>query len=770
MDNLVEGQVGGHLVQARDISGGVTFCGSPEPATAATRTLPSDIPSFTGRHTETERVVAALAPPAAQPEAAGTGVVPVVVIDGMAGAGKTTFAVHAAHRLAARYPDGQIFLRLHGHSPGQAPVEPADALAALLLDAGVAPARIPAETGARERLWRDRMAGKRILLLLDDAAGSDQVRPLLPGTAGAAVLVTSRRRLAGMPAARPVTIGVPPGEEAAELFLRLAARPGSGREAGQSGAAAEGGAAGESGPAGEDGGLVELVELCGRLPLAIALVAGRFKHRPAWTVTDLIADLRAARDRLAPMCAEDVSVAGAFDRSYQGLPPDHRRFFRRLGLLPGTDVDAYGAAALAGTDPVTSGAFLSDLYDCHLIGEPARGRFRFHDLVAVHARALAAAEDDPAGRTAARDRLVVYYLRTSRDAGRFFASHTPVPAGASTAPPTASPPLTTWQDAAGWLAAERANLHAAVHQDPSGPALRIPQAVHGFLAVTGHWDQARTLHRLGARHARDPRVRAAALLDLSIVEYLSADQRSAKTHLLRALALSRAAGDLLGEANALYYQGMGKHLTGRVDGARRALRDALGLYRRAGDRLGEANALVRLTELAVSTGVPVQAADVARALRVHRGLGNLTGQGDALHALGRLQHANGEPEAASGSLTEALTRYRDAGSRLLEANALNSLGELALARGRPDEARTYFEQVRRVSDAEFAPRECGRALEGIGRIQLGRGRLDEGADLLREAIRLYRSINCPYTERAEAALREGAFRETAGGGVQGGAR
>lgn len=211
MDNLVEGQVGGHLVQARDISGGVTFCGSPEPATAATRTLPSDIPSFTGRHTETERVVAALAPPAAQPEAAGTGVVPVVVIDGMAGAGKTTFAVHAAHRLAARYPDGQIFLRLHGHSPGQAPVEPADALAALLLDAGVAPARIPAETGARERLWRDRMAGKRILLLLDDAAGSDQVRPLLPGTAGAAVLVTSRRRLAGMPAARPVTIGVPPG-------------------------------------------------------------------------------------------------------------------------------------------------------------------------------------------------------------------------------------------------------------------------------------------------------------------------------------------------------------------------------------------------------------------------------------------------------------------------------------------------------------------------------------------------------------------------------
>ncbi|MGH3239809.1 MAG: hypothetical protein ACRDNL_05475, partial [Spirillospora sp.] len=546
------------------------------------------------------------------------------------------------------------------------------------------------------------------------------------------------------------------------------------------------GAAGAAGPAGAGGGagggLVEVVELCGRLPLAIALVAGRFKHRPAWTVADLIADLRAARDRLAPMCAEDISVAGAFDRSYRGLAPDHQRFFRRLGLLPGTDVDAYGAAALAGTDPVTSAAFLSDLYDCHLVGEPARGRFRFHDLVAVHARALAAAEDDPAGRAAARDRLVAYYLHTSGDAGRFFAQHTPVPAAASAAsaaPPPVSPPLTTWEDAASWLTAERANLHAAVHQDPSGPALRIPQAVHGFLAATGHWDQARTLHRLGARHASDPRVRADALLDLSIVEYLSADQRSARTHLTRALALSRAAGDLLGEANALYYQGMGKHLTGRLDGARRALRHALGLYRRTGDRLGEANALVRLTELDVSTGVPVRAADVARALRIHRSLGNLTGQGDALHALGRLQHASGEHEAASGSLTEALTRYRDAGSRLLEANALNSLGELALDRGGPDgpdEARTYFEQVRRISDPEFAPRECGRALEGIGRIQLGRGRRDEGADLLREAIRLYRSINCPYTERAEAALgvlgravfRQGVEEVSNGGGGGGG--
>ena len=201
----------------------------------------------------------------------------------MAGIGKTAFAVHAAHQLAARFPDGQIFLRLHAHTAGQRPVDPAEALATLLLTTGVAPQQIPPGLEARSATWRGHLAGKKVLLVLDDAAGSDQVRPLLPGAAGCLVLVTSRRRLTALEEAAPISLGTLPPGEAADLFARLAARPGLQ-------------------PA--DAAVAEVARLCGYLPLAIRLVAAGLRHHPAWTVTDLAAELARARDRLAAMQAE----------------------------------------------------------------------------------------------------------------------------------------------------------------------------------------------------------------------------------------------------------------------------------------------------------------------------------------------------------------------------------------------------------------------------------------------------------------------------------
>src|SRR5205823_10645150 len=256
--------------------------------------------------------------------AAGGGVVGICAVDGMAGSGKTTFAVHAAHRLAGTFPDGQFFLPLHAHTAGQRPVDPADALASLLLTAGVPAQQIPPGLQARAGRWRDQVAGQKILLLLDDAAGHEQVRPLLPGTAGSLVLITSRRRLTALEDATVLSIDTLDPADAAALLSRLADRPDLGPDADAT---------------------AEIARLCGYLPLAIGMLGRQLKHHPARGGPEVAADLASARDRLAVMRAENLSVAAAFDLSYRDLTEDQRRLFRRLGLVPGPDIDAYAAAA-----------------------------------------------------------------------------------------------------------------------------------------------------------------------------------------------------------------------------------------------------------------------------------------------------------------------------------------------------------------------------------------------------------------------------------------
>ncbi len=262
-------------------------------AAAATRTLPRDIASFTGRESEL-----ALLSKWLEGSAAAGGVVGIHAIGGMAGVGKTTLAVHAAHALAGSFPDGQFFLPLHAHTTGQRPVEPADALASLLLTAGVPAQQIPPDAQARASRWRNCVAGKKILLLLDDAAGHEQVRPLLPGTAGSLVLITSRRRLTALEDAAAISLDTLSPVEAATLLARLAERP-------------ELGAGGDL--------TAEITRLCGYLPLAIGMLARQLSHHPARSAADLAAGLAAARDRLAVMRAENLSVAAAFDLSYADL-------------------------------------------------------------------------------------------------------------------------------------------------------------------------------------------------------------------------------------------------------------------------------------------------------------------------------------------------------------------------------------------------------------------------------------------------------------------
>jgi len=336
-------------------------------AAAATRALPRDTAAFTGRHGELAQLMGTLA--AAE---AGGAVVAIHAVDGMAGTGTTTFAVHAAHRLAGAFPDGQFFLPLHAHTAGQQPVDPAEALASLLLTAGVAAAQIPPGLEARAGRWREQVAGKKILLLLDDAAGHEQVRPLLPGAAASLVLVTSRRRLALLEDAAVIGLDVLPPDQAATLLARLAGR--AGIHAG-------------------DPAVAEVSRLCGYLPLAIGMAASQLRHHPTWTAAQLADGLAYTRDRLALRHAGNLAVAAAFGLSYEDLTAGQQRLFRRLGLVPSPDFDAHTAAALDDTSLDEGRRRLDELYGKHLLTEPAPGRFRLHDLLREHARAMADAPD-----------------------------------------------------------------------------------------------------------------------------------------------------------------------------------------------------------------------------------------------------------------------------------------------------------------------------------------------------------------------------------------
>ncbi|GAA2401109.1 hypothetical protein GCM10010191_05440 [Actinomadura vinacea] len=317
------------------------------------RQLPAGVATLMGRGRE----LAALEGHESEDPAA------VVAVDGMAGVGKTALALHAAHRLAPRFPDGQLFVDLHGHTRGTAPVDPAHALERVLRALGVAGARIPAHIDDRAALYRGVVADRRVLVVLDDAAGEDQVRPLLPASPTCRVIVTARQRLIGLDGTRTLSLDVLPVDEAVAVFTRTA---GEKRVT--------------DAPA---GALRETAERCGRLPLALRIAAVRLRSHAAWSVRDLLERLN--DDRLAELKAGRHSVTAALDLSYQRLPDDQRRAYRLLGSHTGTDFSAETAAAVLDTTVARSRRLLDHLMDVHLLQEPAPRRYRFHDLVRDHA-------------------------------------------------------------------------------------------------------------------------------------------------------------------------------------------------------------------------------------------------------------------------------------------------------------------------------------------------------------------------------------------------
>ena len=751
---------------------GATAPGAPQ--TAAMRTLPRDIGSFTGREAELARLLEVLASAAGERGAVG-----VCAIDGMAGAGKTAFAVHAAHRLAASFPDGQFFVPLHAHTPSQQPVGPDEALASLLLTAGVATQHIPPGLEARASRWRDYAAGKKILLLLDDAAGHEQVRPLLPGGAGSLVLITSRRRLTALEDATVLSIDTLPAADAAALLARLADRPDLGPDAVAT---------------------REIAQLCGYLPLAIGMLARQLKHHPARTGADLAADLAAARDRLAVMRAENLSVAAAFDLSYRDLTADQQQLFRRLGLAPGPDIDAYAAAALDDTGVGTARGRLDELYEHHLITEPVAGRYLLHDLLREYAGALAA-DDDTDDSRAAAGRLVNYYAHVAAAASKHIATWTtaggrPPPSS----PPASMPRLATSAEAAAWLEAERPNLHAAVGFAAEAMplhAIAIATAMGGFLRAHGHWDQAAAQYQTAlhaARRAGDRPGQAGTLDELGLLQQLTADYPAATGTLAQAVAVYQDLGDKPGQAYALNHLGLVHQDTGDYQAAGACHQEALALARDANDPLAEAVSRTDLGQVQQMTGDYAAAiASHKQALAMFRDLGSLFDQADALCQLGFAEFlmgdyaasvayhqeglelfsrlgdrlgqswalsgladvhvAAGEYTAAAEILNQALQVARDLGHRHGEAVTLNSLGELSTVTSAAGEARSYHAQALTITRDIGARPEEARALAGIG-MSLLPSRPAEAAGYLRDALAIFQRIGSPAARRVQDTLDE----------------
>jgi tetratricopeptide (TPR) repeat protein/transcriptional regulator with XRE-family HTH domain len=638
---------------------------------AATRTLPRDIASFTGRQHELAEL--------ADAAAGAGGVVSIHAIGGMAGIGKTAFAVHAAHRLAGRFAGGQIFLPLHAHTPGQQPVDPADALASLLLTIGVPAGQIPSDLQARTGLWRDRLARRQLLLVLDDAASSEQVRLLLPGTGGSLVLITSRRRLTALEDAQTISLDALPPGEAAGLFVRLAVRPGLS-------------------PA--DPGVAEITRLCGCLPLAIGMAARQLYHHPAWTLAGRAAELAAATGRLELLAAENLSVAAAFDLSYADLAPDQQRLFRRLALHPGTDIDPYAAAALDGTGLAGARRGLEGLYEQYLLTEPAPGRYRMHDLIREHARALASRLDPGADREQATGRLLDYYQHAAARAQALLARGVPGPA-AGTAP-AAVPVLAGREQALAWARAERTSLLACLDQaTAAGQHARVIALAAGLAAllrIDGPLDEAVTRHAAAVQAARqlgDRPGQALALTSLGDVRRLTGDHPGAARDLQEALDIYRDLGDRPGQAGALANLGNTRRVADDSPGAVRDLQEALSIYRDLGDRPGQANVLIIRGQALLSTGdYPAAVRDLQEALDVYRDLGDRGGQAQALVNLGTGEWLTGDYPGAARDLQEALSIARELADREVQALALTWLGVVRRLTGNyPGAARDLQEAL-----------------------------------------------------------------------------
>lgn len=735
--------------------------------------LPRDIPYFTGRREELDMLAEAVV--VGEVKTAVT----VVAIDGMAGVGKSTLAIHIAHRLAGRFHDGQVFLSLHAHDPYEEPVDPATALDRLLRMTKVASASAPADyrhqPGTLELLaasWRQQVAQRRMLIVLDDAATIDQVRPLLPGAPGCLVLITSRRRLTGLAGARSISLDVMRPAEAAELFARIVGPERSRDEA----------------------AIGEVARLCGNMPLAIQLAASRLRHRRAWSVADLVGLLSSTRNRLREIRGQELEIASSFELSYRYLSRREQHAFRQVGCYPGRDFSLHAASAANGLPVADTDQILDGLLSYHLLEEPVHGRFRCHDLVREYARELAAREETESARRVTMHRLLDYYLHGADRADRILFPHRHRLDEEIDYVPEEMPALDDENDARTWMESERQNILSAIQYAASNGfpthATLLPHMMAQFLEVGGYWGNAvaanvcalavwrSTGNRRGQAHAHadlcHPRMRAGffedalehgrealsifrslgdergaadALDRLGLVHWNAARYRDALGNFEESLALQRTTGNRHGEAEVLGHSGVGYWHVGRYADAVAAFEQAMQVYREIKDKTGEGKMLNNIGDVEQRLGLFGKALDrYQQALPIARERGGRQAEAVLLNNIGNAYRGLGRYDDSLASLRSALGIYHDIGDRRGEADALNNVGATYRRMNRNDESLIHHQKALAVARELAEEYETAHAMRSIGDVYCQMGEHQLALDHYEQSVRLSRQIGDPYEE------------------------
>jgi DNA-binding SARP family transcriptional activator len=658
------------------------------------RELPADVSAFTGRAAELaelDRLLGSAAsgtgPGRPGPTQAGLERAPAAVISavsGTAGVGKTALAVHWAHRAAGRFPDGQLHVNLRGHDPAQ-PVTAAEALAGFLRALGMPGPDIPPGQDQRAARYRSLLADKQMLVVLDNASAAEQVRPLLPGTLGCAVLVTSRDALAGLVArdgAARLDLDLLPLEEAVDLLSELI---------------------GERARADPEAA-AELARQCARLPLALRVAAEVAAARPHVPLTDLVPDLAGQQRRLDLLDAAGdprTAVRAVFSWSYQQLNDQAARLFRLLGLHPGPDITVPAAASLAAIAGADAHRLLGELARAHLIGEHSPGRYAFHDLLRAYAAEQGRHTDSDADRREAADRMLDHYLHTAAGAALPLDPAMEPVALAPPRPGAAPEQPADYPQTLAWFEAEHQVLLAAVALAAESGfdthAWQLPWAMESFLQIRGHWQEWAVTQgtalaaatRLGntAAQALSGRLLANACTNLG-------DHDQARGHYASSLMLYQRLGNRLGEAKIERSLGLLAERQGRYPDALGHGEQTLRLYQAIGDKAAEAGALNNIGWYHGLLGDYQQARAFCRqALTLSVATGDRWVEGYVWDSLGYAEHHLGNLAEAAACYQRALSIAREAGARFHEAVALTHLGDTRHAADEQAQARQDWQQA-----------------------------------------------------------------------------
>ncbi|MEU6848748.1 tetratricopeptide repeat protein [Actinacidiphila alni] len=699
-------------------------------------------------------------------------IVAIEAISGMAGVGKSTLALHAAHRLGDSFPDGSVFVDLRGHSVAQAPLTTEEALAALLRAFDVPPQQIPPGLQERTAQWRTLVAAKRAIIVLDDAAGTRQVLPLLPDGSSSLVLITSRHRLVELPAAHPLFVDVLPEDDAVGFFRSLV---GPGRAA-------------------DSGKIADIVNRCGLLPLAIEITASRFKARPSWNLDHLIERLSRRPGRLQELRDGYREVAVAFEMSYQALTSEQRSAFRRLSLYPGTDFGLHAAAAIIGRPLERTERLIEDLLEYCLLQEPNPERYRFHDLLGEFAATLAGLEEPPEESAAALRRLGDYMLLAADRADRQLHPHRN---RWDVIAPQASVNVPRMPDATAartWLGVELEGALAVERRARRDGNVRQAARLAAVLAESaesqGYWREAAAMHEAAVTHWRatgSPHAECRALLDLATAHARTARYPQAAECVERALTLARDGEDDIATAEALGQLGVLQWHVGEYDAGLDLHKRCLELRRRTGDIRDVGRSLNNVGITYLSMGDYRSALEnFTAALRAVREAGDTELQATFLNNLAEFHLRTGDADSARAAFKEALAvgdavlsatnravistnlaaalaesgdsaaaldlgrtalaTFRRTGDVRNEAHALNVLGKILHGAGDPQEARAHHDEALRLARGIGASHEEAAALRCAGTVERDLGEAAQARSHLEAAAAIARRIQAPEEE------------------------